>query len=67
MVGNAFGAALAGLVANGLGASHGIDRLDSRLIATWLFVAAAPLALGAWAFAWQATRPARQSKPSAQR
>lgn len=56
MVGNAVGAALAGLVANGLGASHGIDRFDSRPIATWLFVAAAPLAFGAWACAWRATR-----------
>ena len=58
MIGNAFGSSLAGLVANILGASHGIGAADAKTIATWLFIAATPFAILGWLFAWRATRRA---------
>jgi MFS family permease len=56
MTGNAFGSAMAGLVANIEGASRGIGASDARAIAAWLFIVATPFALFGWLCAWRATR-----------
>lgn len=45
MVGNAVGAAGAGIIANALGLADGINRQDATAISIWLFAAAFPLAV----------------------
>ncbi|HTO40180.1 MAG TPA: MFS transporter, partial [Rhizomicrobium sp.] len=45
MVGNAVGAAGAGIIANALGLADGINRQDATTISIWLFAAAFPLAV----------------------
>jgi MFS family permease len=64
ITGNAFGSSIAGLVANTAGAGHGIGPADAPAIATWLFVAATPLALLGWFSAWYATRDRDRSSKS---
>ncbi len=54
--GFALGAALAGLIANGLGLGTGIDDDVMRRIAVWIFAGFIPLALVGNVFAWRFVR-----------
>ncbi len=55
MTGYAFGAAIAGIVANGSGFSHGLSVEAARSAAVWVFAAFVPVALIANIAAWKLT------------
>jgi predicted MFS family arabinose efflux permease len=57
MIGNAIGAAFAGMLANVLGLADGINRTDATAISFWLFAAATPVAVFGWACAWRLSAP----------
>jgi MFS family permease len=57
MIGNAIGAAFAGMLANVLGLADGINRTDATAISFWLFAAATPVAVLGWACAWRLSAP----------
>jgi MFS family permease len=61
MVGNAIGAAGAGMIANALGLASGLTRADASAISFWLFAAAVPVALFGWACAWRLMTPATKA------
>ena len=54
--GFALGAALSGLIANGLGLSTNVDDETMRLVATWIFAGFIPVAILGNIFAWRFVR-----------
>jgi MFS family permease len=63
MIGYAFGAAIAGIVANGAGFAHGLSIDAAREVGIWVFAAFVPLALIGNIAAWKLAnaRPPRAS------